>query len=173
VAFAVELRLDRRASDAVAALWAALDRAGETSLSARHAVPHVSLAVFETLDQARVEGPVAGALTGAIGLELTLGSLGFFVGKTTVAFLGVAPTRALLEVHGNLLGALAPGTSGLWEHYRADALVPHCTLAMAVRDPGVVASAVDDRLPIAARVAGAALVDVPTGRPLIDFAGLP
>jgi len=172
VAFAIELRLDTAATAAVAELWAALDRAGETSLAtARHRVPHVSLAVFETLDRAVVERPLAGALSDALGLPLVLGSLGFFPGAAPVAFLGVAPTRALLEAHRVTLAALEPGIGGLWPHYGPDALVPHCTLAMAVRDPARVAAAVAGRLPIAAPVAGAAVVEVPTGRPLVEFGG--
>ena len=172
MAYAVELRLDGDASHAVSELWSAIDRAGETSLgSARVGVPHVSLAVFDTLDQRRIEGALAVELTGALRLELILGSLGFFFGPTTVAFLGVAPSASLLEAHRAVLGALAAGTEGLWRHYRADALVPHCTLAMAVRDPAVVAGSVSGRLPIEARVAGAALVEVRSGRVLLAVGG--
>jgi len=172
VAYAVELRFDPAGTAAVAELWAALDRLGETSLAAsRHPVPHVSMAVFETCDPQRVERPLVGALARLLGLALTLGSLGFFPGERAVAFLGVAPSRPLMEGHRSVLGALEPGTAGVWDHYRLDALVPHCTLAMAVRDPSAVAAAVRPALPIVALVAGAALVEVPTGRPLLDVVG--
>lgn len=172
MAYALELHLDAAAAEAVRGLWAALDGAGERSLAgAPHPVPHVSLAVFERWEQRRAEGALAGALRGAFGLPLTLGSLGFFPGPAPVAFLGVAPTLALVAAHRAVLGALEPAIAGLWEHYRADALVPHCTLIMAVRDPAVVATTAVGRLPITARVTGAAVVEVSTGRPVLEFAG--
>jgi hypothetical protein len=100
--FAVELYLDREADARVRDLWAALDSRGVGSLgsvpeSDYH--PHVTLAVFEHGPALDVADAVRASLGGVIGLPLEFPSLGFFLTAEAVAFLGVVPTRELLDHH--------------------------------------------------------------------------
>jgi hypothetical protein len=165
--FAVELYLDPEADARVRDLWTALDTRGVVSLgslpkSDHH--PHVSLAVFEDCSLPGVADAVRASLGGVIGLPLALASLGFFLTTEAVAFLGVVPTRKLLDRHHALLEALDTVVDGLWPYYGVDALVPHCTLATGVTNPGLVSEVVSRcRLPILGTVGSVHVVEIPGG----------
>lgn len=169
VYFAVELFLDEEADRRVRQVWAALDREGIRSLGAdvKSAYrPHVSLSVFEQGDPAEIAEALRPILGGSVGLPLPLVSLGFFPpAEAAPVFLGVAPAARLLELHREVDEAIESIVEGILPFYRPDALVPHCTLAMRVAEPGrALAIAAGFGLPIMARVASAHLVEVPGGR---------
>ena len=165
--YAVELLLDDAADGAVRALWAALDARGVPSLGSVPGtayVPHVSLAVFAAGDVGAVAAALRPVLAGARGLPLRLEPLGFFVTEEAPAFLGVVPTEALLALHRTVSAVVAPLVTGARAYYAPGSLVPHCTLAMGVRDAAAVHAAVPPgALPIDATVAGAHLVELPRG----------
>lgn len=100
-------------------------------------------------------------------VALRLSHIGRFP-ESGVAFLGVTPTRSLIDVHTDLhvrVATLASGT--VWSLYQPGVWVPHCTLAMRVPDAAVshllsLAHAVN--LPIEAAVVEVGLVEIESER---------
>jgi 2'-5' RNA ligase len=174
MALAVEMFFDRAADAAVRELWRALAESALPSLHGTPVRPHVSLTVC---DEAEVDG-VREALSiqtaNAPRLQLSLNHLGRFP-STQVAYLGVAPTMALLKAHDAFDQMLSGLAESVWDHYRPGAWVPHCTLAMPVPDADMarllkVCRAID--LPIRADVHAIGLVHVPSGDDLGTYEGL-
>jgi hypothetical protein len=167
--FAVELFLDGQADRQVRKIWTALDREGIRSLGAEPESayrPHVSLSVFEHGDPAEIAKTLRPILEGSIGLPLPLVSLGFFPPAAAApVFLGVSPSARLLGLHREVDQAIESIVDGVWPYYRPGALMPHCTLAMRVAEPGrALEIAAGFELPIMARIGSAHLVEVPGGR---------
>jgi 2'-5' RNA ligase superfamily protein len=167
VPFAIELYLDKEADQMVRQSWAALDAHRVRSLGSIPNAdyrPHLSLTVFEDGDLTRIGGAVGALLDSAMGMPLTLEPLGFFLTPEIPAFLGVVPTARLLNVHDAVHQAVKPLVRDMWPHYRPDALLPHCTLAMQVQDKATAIEVVSRfSLPIAAHAASAHLVEIPGG----------
>lgn len=165
--YAIELFLDDHADRLIRQIWTALDEHGLRSLggspdSRYH--PHVSLSVYEHGDPVRVAAALRPVLAGCVGLPLTLAPLGFFLTDEAPVFLGVVPSSRLLALHHAVHRAIEPLVHGIWPHYRPDALVPHCTLAVGVADKARTVEIVQRfPVPIPASVSGAFLVETPGG----------
>lgn len=157
--YAVVLELDEAADARVRGLWRALDRSGIPSAARGlhgSSAPHVTLAIVDTDRPRRLHDRLAEPLASAGQVALPLTALGFFLTPRAPAYLTVAPTPALLALHHGV-HALLPASDS-WSYYRPGWWTPHCTLAMDVPSPSVVAEALGpDPLPIDA-VAGRARI---------------
>jgi 2'-5' RNA ligase len=171
---AVEIYLDPASEECVRSIWAELDARGIESLGAvpgTHYRPHVSLAVFEDGDLAQLRDALVPILRPAIGMPLTLASLGFFLTTETIAFLAVTPTDWLLEVHGRVHVALGGVASDSWAYYEPGTFLPHCTIALRSDDTRPVVESLDEgKLPIPAVAHESHLVEISTGRTLARLA---
>ena len=169
MAFAIEMYFDSRADAVVREVWAALECNGIRSTGSgpvANARPHVSLAVFESGMLEGVEQTLRSRAAQVRGLRLTFPSLGFFLTAEAVAFLGVTPTAALLQLHRAVADSLAPLVSGYWSYYLPDAWTPHCTIASGAHDhAAIVASLAHVTLPIHATVESVGVLEVPRGLP--------
>jgi 2'-5' RNA ligase len=166
--WAVEIYLDPASEERVRSIWAAIDAEGVVSLGSVPGTkyrPHVSLAVFEDADLTSVGDALVPETQAFVGMPLTLASLGFFVGPSLFAFLGVTPTERLLDVHRQLHAALDGVAHRVWSDYEPGAFVPHCTLAMGPQDVAPIVRALgSDRIPIDAIAHEVHLVEISTGR---------
>jgi hypothetical protein len=170
VPYAIVCYLDDSSDQAIRELWAMLDAAGIPSLgSATYASyePHVSLAVFEEADVDTLCDLARSELRAFVGLPLSFTHLGFFLTEEAPAFLAVLMTELLQARHRELWDVLRGVVTGARDYYLPNALVAHCTLAVAVAERGRVANAIPNAaLPLTARVESVNIVDVLTGRAL-------
>ena len=166
--WAVEINFDADSEDRVTSLWASIDARGVGSLGSVPGTeyrPHVSLAVFEKGDPARLSAALTPILEPCLGIPLTLASLGIFVSPGVVAFLGVTPTERLLDIHQRVHGALVGMTEGNSSLYEPGTFVPHCTLAMGFGDVTPIVDAISaDRMPIHAFAHEVHIVEISSGR---------
>ncbi|HEX5995006.1 MAG TPA: metalloregulator ArsR/SmtB family transcription factor [Jiangellales bacterium] len=96
--------------------------------------------------------------------EFVLEPLGVLPHPEAPAFLGVVPSSQLLALHHAVHDAIQPVVKGIWHHYRPNALLPHCTLAVGVTDKARTMQIVARfSTPIPALVASAHLVEMPGG----------
>ena len=98
-------------------------------------------------------------------ITLELNHLGRFP-ATQVMFLGVAPTKVLVETHEACHLLLARISRSIWDYYRPGQWVPHCTLGMPIPDESVSHALEISRsfqLPIPATTVEVGLVEVPSG----------
>ena len=165
VALAVCLLFDRRSERAVRALWDRLERAGVPSLRShthgRH-VPHVSYAVLRTWDLAAVSAAVAG-LGPVAPVELTFDGVGLF--RRGRAWLLAGAAAEFVARQERVVEAAIEAGADLHEHYRPGRWLPHCSVAprASLAQLPVLAAAIYDVLPLAARLDRVALIDSATG----------
>lgn len=163
-AYAVVLYLDEFSERRVRQLWDVLDDHGVPSAGSTYEAdyrPHITLAIVEAADPMALADRLRAPLAGVAGMPVTMTALGFFLTERAPAYLAVAPTRRLLEVHEEVHRAI--GTAGSWTYYRPGTWMPHCTLAMDVECQTSVADALGaDTLPIRATVGSAFLTALPT-----------
>lgn len=161
---AAVLHLDELAERRVRQAWRALDEHGVPSAGATSEDgfrPHITLAIVDSADPRALLARLRGPLTDVVGLPLTLSSLGFFLTDKAPAYLSVAPTRRLLQVHEKVHRAIGTA-AGSWPYYRPGTWVPHCTLAMGATCQTAVAEALGRwTLPIRATVDSALVTELP------------
>jgi 2'-5' RNA ligase len=165
VALAVCLLFDGPAERRLRALWARLEELGVPALSShthRRHVPHLSYAVLREWDLDLVRDTVEGLPNGG-PLELHFDALGTF--RRGRAWLVPATTTELATRQQRVVDALSDNGMELHRNYAPGFWTPHCTLAPRVELNALprVAVAVNDILPLHARVDRAALVDSGNG----------
>lgn len=140
--YAAELELDAQAARAAIEAMQHLERtSGLETPRALGVPPHLSLAVWETVEPAALRPRLD-----AIARELTppvlrLNSLGLFGGASAVLFLAPVPSVELLDYHAAFHRAFADLDAQCWPYYRPGRWVPHVTLAAGLDGAAVGAAA--------------------------------
>jgi 2'-5' RNA ligase len=162
-AFAVVLYFDDFTEHRVRQAWDALDQYGVPSAGATNEPdyrPHITLAIVNTPYPEQAAARLRLPLANVSGLPVSMTALGFFLTNRAPAYLAVAPTTALLQLHDQVHSAL--GAMDTWSYYRPGNWMPHCTLAMDVVCQTTVAEALGETaLPIHATVGSAHMVELP------------
>lgn len=132
MSYAITIRAANESGQAIRRLW---DEASEfeaaPSMQRLGYAPHITLAVYETIDpQVLVDGMNA-TISGASALVLTFDRIRVFDGEKPVLWAAPKDTGALKQWAGVLHGLIDPDLCHV--HYRPDAWRPHCTLASDVR----------------------------------------
>jgi 2'-5' RNA ligase len=165
MALAACLLFDRQTERALRGLWDRLEDLGVPTLRShthgRH-VPHVSYAVVRDGDVDAIHRSVA-ALPDGGAVDLRFDALGLF--RRGRSWLVPAVASDLVSRQEQVVAAVASTGAELHRHYEPGTWMPHCTIAPRVPLPilPVLAAAVYEVLPLAARVDRAALVDSGTG----------
>ncbi len=161
--FAVEMYMDVDSEARIRDTWEALAEAGiKSSMPDAGYRPHVSLGVCEDLDVDGLAKELSSFAESVSPFELTLSSVGLFPSSEGVIFLGVTPTRRLLDVNGafhQFFGKYAKSQ----RDYHVGRWVPHCTLAFDLPD-GMLSEAIEVcrrmSLPIHSRVEEIGIAEV-------------
>ncbi|MFP5416069.1 MAG: 2'-5' RNA ligase family protein [Actinomycetes bacterium] len=165
MALAVCLLFDRRGDLLVRRIWSRLEARGvRTPLSHTHRRhrPHLSLAVARTWDLDSVFEAVA-ALPRADPTELSIqGTVTFPRGRSALA---AAVSGDLVRRQEAAVRAVEQTGADVHRHYEPGRWLPHVSVATGGSAEGlaVVATTVNDALPISVNVTWAALVDSGTG----------
>ena len=126
----VELRFD---ADLTAQIGALRQAYVPGSGAQGGAIPHLSLAVYDDLEEDEL-ATIADMLDALASrwrpLRIELASLGVFPTEENVLFLAPVVTQDLLATHAAYHRLAAGLRASCWPHYLPDAWVPHCTLAM-------------------------------------------
>jgi 2'-5' RNA ligase len=124
--YAVLLLLREGKSQAIRQLFATtgsvLERIGVS--------PHVSLAVFEDVNVAKLTAIVKAFAASTSPLTIHFSSVGLFPGSQNVVFLAPVVTSSLLSIHKALHLQLAAEGLSCDPYYRPDAWVPHCAITV-------------------------------------------
>lgn len=127
--FAVEMYMDAESEASIRRTWEALAEGGVKSamLEAGYR-PHVSLGVCEEVDVDGLARELSSFTEKLPPFALTLSSIGLFPSTAGVVFLGVTPTRRLLDVNGEFHQFFRKYAKAQRD-YQIGKWVPHCTLA--------------------------------------------
>lgn len=157
--FAIELALDRESAAAVRTLWRRMAEAGIRFMAESGADPHVSLAIWDSLEVEPAIAEVTALAPATAPVALTFTAVRTFGAE--VVYLALAPSQRLVDLQARVqarIGAL--GRRG-WPHYAPAAWVPHCTVAMdlgSVTLDTALAVAAGLKLPLSARLDRMAIV---------------
>jgi 2'-5' RNA ligase len=169
--------LDSTADARVRSLWRRVAAAGLPSRLLEHGdTPHVSLGVAAGVSSEALLPALEAFAASESPLAVALASVATFATAEGVVFLGVAATRALLELHTRFYPAFERAAREPWSYYRPGIWVPHCTVAYGLA-PAEVGRAIEacaaEKLPIAATLGSVHLKEYPSGRVLGRFAFAP
>ncbi|HEX3497975.1 MAG TPA: 2'-5' RNA ligase family protein [Stellaceae bacterium] len=151
---AVTLDLDAVTASRIEPLWDALERDSALPTTRRLGVrPHLSLAVYETLDPSALLVRLDGFVQRLTRVAIRFASIGLFAdGPAATIFLGPIADRVLLDLHGAFHHEFADCVDRCISHYRPLHWVPHLTLAhdvAAIALPQAVARLADPMTPFA------------------------
>jgi 2'-5' RNA ligase len=113
---------ERRIREASRAIGRTLGRESVDNMA-----PHISLIPTDTLGERELVDRVGQVVAAQKPFKVSLSHFGWF--EVGVLFLGVTPTRRLLELHRQIHEASSPSPNAQWiDLYKPEAWVPHCTL---------------------------------------------
>lgn len=162
----IELHLADETAAQIFAVWRALAAAGlDDQLLAAGGRPHVSLVVGELADSrswGQVNEDLEDLLAGQRQFELTFPYFGLFRAEPLVAYLGITPAPALVQLQSDIWHCVGGHFDSLRPHFAPGASVPHCTLSLAVTNAELASywSVMETmKLPTAGVVEGIDLID--------------
>jgi 2'-5' RNA ligase len=126
--FAIELALDRESAGPVRRLWRRMAEAGIRFMADSGADPHVSLAIWNSLNVEAAIAEVAALAPAIAPVPVTFTAVRAF--GRDVVYLALAPSTRLVELQARVQARIGARGDGAWPHYAPAAWVPHCTLAM-------------------------------------------
>ncbi len=174
--YVLALNLDEQGDAAVRKIWRALAERGINDLFVRIDVPpHVSLAIYDEIDQSALITAVDEFCAQAQGIGITFAAIGVFPGAGAL-YLQPKVTPELIHVHAEY-HRLTEGLGTSDPHYVPENWLSHCTLGMPLSgaDLGRALAEVDELnegwRPITAELSSAALIAFPddlSGKPKIE-----
>ncbi|MPM63349.1 hypothetical protein SDC9_110229 [bioreactor metagenome] len=92
--------------------------------------PHISLALYEDLNQYELIERVSSFARHPCRLSITMASLGIFPSRESVIFFAPKGTPKLLAFHADFLHFMEMYRPNLSPYYDVQSWVPHCTLGI-------------------------------------------
>ncbi len=99
--------------------------------------PHISLSIYEDLNIGDFKGKLQRFAKTRKCFGINLGSIGIFATEFPVVYLAPTVTIDLLKLHQDFHTYFGEYDSSTWDYYRPGIWVPHCTLAMNLKDEKV------------------------------------
>jgi 2'-5' RNA ligase len=133
MAFAINLTARGLAGARICELW---DEFGvfepAPSMAALNHPPHITLAIYNSIDEDRLSRAMHQVMDGQPPLQLTFRSIARFDEPGLVFWAAPDVSATLLPMHAKLHQLIDPAFCH--EHYRPGSWVPHCTLAFRVTE---------------------------------------
>lgn len=132
MSYAITIRAANRSGHAIRRLWdEASEFEAEPSMQGLGYAPHVTLAIYETIEPEMLADSMKAVFSGAPAPVLTFDRIRVFDGDSPVLWAAPKDVGALEQWAGALHELIDPALCHL--HYRPDAWRPHCTLATDIR----------------------------------------
>lgn len=128
--YAIELFFDSSTDAKIRGVWEDLAAIGSSFMRDSGARPHVSLAVYDTLDISLARTLLNRFASKVVPVSFTLASLGMFTSPSIVVFLSPKVTKELLHLHSQFFSIFSSAGARCWHHYTPSHWIPHCTIAM-------------------------------------------
>ncbi len=131
---AVVLYFDAASEKAIRKIWKNLAKIGiPDEIEASGIQPHITLAVYDRLDCEPCENELEKFAARGNRLDIQAVYTGIFFHPETVLFLSISVTPQLLDFHAEIQQSLQHLAGKPWELYQPGNWVPHCTLAMNLK----------------------------------------
>ncbi len=130
MSYAVALYFDLETTERIAALTAQIYAdCGGLDLIGAGFQPHISLAGYETADEARLAMVVEAVAARTAPLPIKLSAIGLFPTDKGVVYLAPVVTATLLDLHRAYSDEAAASGHRSHPYYRPGNWIPHCTVA--------------------------------------------
>ena len=163
MSYAVVLYFDYESSDRIYAVKQLLTDNGIKINEI--AKPHISLAIYDDIDEQELIAKIKEFTRRRIDLFLTLSYIGIFPSNENAVFLAPKVTQNLLDFHFEFLQFMSGLKSKLNAYYDVTAWVPHCTIGMNITDTELSKAVTilkdNAKLPIEGRLDRIAIVKFP------------
>ena len=171
--YAIHAFFDPQTEAAIKVVWKELADSGTAPYLYQSANrPHLTLAIYDTLDLAAGEARLGNLAAASPPLPVIFHSLGMFTTPRAAVFLAPRVDAALLELQAHVHQVFAEVTSNPDEYYLPGKWVPHCALALeldkatAVR---VIQMAMNIPLPLVGQVTELGAIEARPVRHLFGF----
>lgn len=129
---AICIAANDRTGSAITSLWDDVARLEQRpSMRDLAYPPHVTLAVYDGLDEALLRSTLERAFSGCSPLRLTFEAVRSFEGDPLVLWAAPARSAELGALHAVIHGLI--GADRCHRHYRPGVWIPHCTLGTQIR----------------------------------------
>jgi len=171
--YAAVIKLDAISSKTVTDFW---HRLAEKNISSymidNDYQPHVTLGVCDKLDDQKCFLGLKNFTLACEPFTLTLSSFGFFIAEECALYLGVTPTKHLIDLHERFHDAFCRYAEQVNPHFSPENWVPHCSLAVKMEASLVTPGVEIIRsmpLPINSVAKEMAIIEAPPWRELAAF----
>ena len=132
--YAIEMYFDQNTEDKIMSLAQKVaDKGFSTKFLEWKTKPHVTLAIFNDVDEQRCIELLQEFIRGKTQIPAFLDSVGMFNDTKTI-FLNPTMTRKMYQLQEDLHVAMEEFDKKGWEWYLPDGWVPHCTIALNGED---------------------------------------
>ena len=171
--YAIHAFFDDQTEAAIKSVWKELEDRGVAPYLYQSANrPHLTLAIYDTLDLQTGEQRLHDLAVTTPPLPLAFPNLGMFTTPSAAVFLAPLVDVPLLELHSRLHQVFLDITSGADEYYLPGKWVPHCALALELDKATaikVVEIAMHIPLPLVGQVTELGVIDARPVRHLFGF----
>ena len=130
--YGIVMRFSKENEDSIMQLACSIDKNGiENRLIETKMPPHISLAVFDDLNEEEVKGLINNFDFRPIWIDFL--ATGSFPGEKNTIILIPKVTSEMLEMHKSFHGALN-NIKNCWRHYLPANWVPHCTVGIDINN---------------------------------------
>jgi 2'-5' RNA ligase len=129
--YAIELNLSRKSRTLIDKIWERLSiEKIATTMIDIDAQPHISLAVFDSIDCEIAQKVIKSFAKETNPLSVKLSFVGTFPTRENVVFIAPKVTTELLNIHLKLHEKLSNKGIKSIEYYQPNNWIPHCTIAI-------------------------------------------
>ncbi len=132
--YAIEMYFDKETEEKIMSL---AHKIADSKLSTKYLEwktrPHVTLAVFNDVDEGKCIDLMKEFVKGRKAIPAFLSAVGMF-NDTKVVYLNPSMKKSMYQMHTELYEAIKDFDFKGWEWYQPDGWVPHCTIALSSED---------------------------------------
>ncbi len=171
--YAVELNFDPETTERITQLTAQIyATCGGFDLLGTGFVPHISLAGYEQVDEARLPGVVEAFARRTAPMPIQLTAIGLFPTTQGVVYLAPVVTGELLGLHRTYSAAAAASGYIAHPYYQPGHWIPHCTVAQGLAGEQIhtaVQLCLQSHVFQAGQLLTIDLIEYPPARPICRF----
>jgi len=171
--YAIHAFFDQPTETAIKTMWKELADSGVAPYLYQSANrPHLTLAIYDTLDSQAGEARLHDLAGANLVLPVVFPSLGMFTRPMSAVFLAPRVDIALLELHAQVHQVFKDIVTGADDYYLPGKWVPHCALALELDKATaikVIEKAIQMPLPLVGRIIELGAIEARPVRHLFGF----
>jgi 2'-5' RNA ligase len=171
--YAAEAFFDEVSSDQIKRIWDQLHADGRASfMKESGSKPHITLGVWKEVNVSEANQWIQKFCGQEKRLEIFFYGLGAFTNDPPTVWLAPHASSELCDFHRRFHSVCSVAESQMWDNYKVNSWVPHCTLAFrssSEKVPKIVETCLNFNLRFSARLESIGLVEISSIKQLSEF----